>query len=120
MPKLFGTDGIRGFVGKWPLQPDFFLDLGYSAGSIINSESGCASVIVGRDTRSSGQMLQNALMSGLLASGVDVIDVGEIPTSGIAMLLPRLKANAGVVISASHNPIEWNAFKLINSNILSL
>src|ERR1051325_1747332 len=102
MTQLFGTDGIRGVVGEWPLDAEMFLKLGQAAGKVLKTKQN-ASVIIGRDTGQSGIMLQSALTAGLLSSGINVIDVGIIPTSAISWLVPRLDAEAGVVISASHN-----------------
>jgi len=114
MTQLFGTDGIRGDVGEWPLDPEAFLKLGQAAGQVLKTKQN-ASVIIGRDTRQSGIMLQNALTAGLLSSGINVIDVGVIPTSAISWLVGRMNsAEAGVVISASHNPLKQNGIKFFN------
>ena len=113
MTQLFGTDGIRGVVGEWPLDPEAFLKLGQAAGQVLKTHQN-ASVIIGRDTRQSGIMLQSALIAGLLSSGVSVIDVGVIPTSAISWLVHRLNAEAGVVISASHNPVRENGIKFFS------
>lgn len=114
MTRLFGTDGIRGNVGEWPLIPEFFLTLGKAVGFVLSTNHKPATMVVGRDTRRSGQMLQAALTAGLLSGGVKVIDLGEIPTSGIAWVTRHLHFDAGAVISASHNPIEQNGIKFIN------
>ncbi len=113
MTQLFGTDGIRGVVGEWPLDPEAFLKLGQAAGQVLKTNQN-TSVIIGRDTRQSGIVLQSALTAGLLSSGVSVIDVGVIPTSAISWLVHRLNAEAGVVISASHNPVRQNGIKFFN------
>jgi phosphoglucosamine mutase len=115
MTKLFGTDGIRGLVGRLPITPDFFLKLGIAVGTVLKENSKGSSLVVGRDTRSSGPMLGNALVSGLLASGINVIDVDVIPTSGVAYLVRQLNAAAGAVISASHNPFDQNGIKFFDS-----
>ena len=115
MTQLFGTDGIRGVVGEWPLVPEFFLKLGQAAGKVLKTQPN-ASVVIGRDTRQSGVMLQNALSAGLLGCGVNVIDLGVIPTSAVSWLTPQLNAEAGVVISASHNPVRENGIKFFNKN----
>lgn len=115
MTQLFGTDGIRGTVGQWPLVPEFFLKLGQAAGKVLKTQPN-ASVVIGRDTRQSGVMLQNALTAGLLSCGINVIDLGIIPTSAVSWLTPRLNAEAGVVISASHNPVRENGIKFFNRN----
>lgn len=114
MPKLFGTDGIRGEVGEWPLTPDFALLLGQAAGSVIRGDWRVATVVIGRDTRQSGAMLQEALAAGLMSSGVHVIDLGVVPTPGVSWLVRHLDADAGVVISASHNPAGQNGIKFFN------
>lgn len=114
MPELFGTDGIRGEVGEWPLTPDFALLLGQAAGNVIRGERREATVVIGRDTRQSGAMLQEALDAGLMSSGVNVIDLGVIPTPGVSWLVRHLDADAGVVISASHNPAEQNGIKFFH------
>ena len=115
MGKLFGTDGIRGTVGQWPLVPDFTLHLGQAAGSVIRGERSVKPrVVIGRDTRQSGAMLQEALDAGLMSSGVHVIDLGVVPTPGVAWLVRHLNADAGVVISASHNPADQNGIKFFN------
>ncbi|MCJ7661897.1 MAG: phosphoglucosamine mutase, partial [Anaerolineales bacterium] len=116
MTELFGTDGIRGTVGKWPLVPEFFLEIGKSAGRILISDNNNANIVVGRDTRSSGPMLQSALVSGLMASGVVAIDAEVIPTSGVAWLIKKMGAAAGAVISASHNPVEQNGVKFFSAD----
>jgi phosphoglucosamine mutase len=114
MTKLFGTDGIRGVVGQWPLEPDFVLHLGQAAGCVIRGERREASVVIGRDTRQSGAMLQEALDAGLMSAGVHVIDLGVAPTPGVAWLVRHMEADAGVVISASHNPADQNGIKFFN------
>jgi len=116
MTGLFGTDGIRGTVGNWPLVPEFFLEIGKSVGRILISDNKNAIFVVGRDTRSSGPMLQSALVSGLMASGVVVIDAEVIPTSGVSWLIKKMGAAAGAVISASHNPVEQNGIKFFDAD----
>jgi len=112
--KFFGTDGIRGKVGEHPLVPEFVLKLGQAAGTVLGNNLSRPTIVIGRDTRASGIMLQNALTAGLLASGIDVIDAGEIPTPGVAYLVRRLEAVAGAVISASHNPASENGIKFFD------
>jgi phosphoglucosamine mutase len=113
-PKLFGTDGVRGTVGEFPLVPEFVLKLGMATGHVMNGSHRSPIFVVGRDTRQSGQMLQNAYAAGLLTSGATIIDLGVIPTPGVAYLVRKLEAQAGVVISASHNPVGMNGIKVIN------
>ncbi|HLB49652.1 MAG TPA: hypothetical protein VJL59_21770 [Anaerolineales bacterium] len=120
MRRLFGTDGIRGTVGEWPLVPEFALKLGQSAGAALANGNKRISVVVGRDTRQSGPMLQSALVAGLLASGVDVLDADVITTPGVSWMVRRLNADAGVVISASHNPVEQNGIKLFGAEGMKL
>lgn len=115
MRLYFGTDGIRGTVGEPPLDPEFFLKLGWVVGALLNPNGEHVRMVIGRDTRQSGQLLQNALTAGLLSSGVDVIDVGVFPTAGIAWLIRRLGLQAGAVLSASHNPTEQNGVKFIDA-----
>ncbi len=114
MAKWFGTDGIRGTVGEWPMVPEFVLNLGRAAGKVIRGEKREATIVIGRDTRQSGAMLQEALDAGLMASGVHVIDLGVVPTPGVAWLVQHLEADAGVVISASHNPAGQNGIKFFH------
>ncbi len=118
--KLFGTDGIRAEVGTWPLVPEFVLRLGLAAGGAFSENDRANTIVVGRDTRRSGLMLQSALTAGLLAKGTTVIDAGVITTPGVAYLVRRLNATAGVVISASHNPVHENGIKFFNRDGLKL
>ena len=107
--KLFGTDGIRGRANLHPMTPEIAMRLGMAVAAHFGREG---KVVVGKDTRRSGYMLEMGLASGLCALGVDVLLVGPIPTPGIAYLAKSMRADAGVVISASHNPFEDNGFKL--------
>jgi len=116
MTKYFGTDGIRSKTGDWPLVPEFVLKLGMAAGETARRNSRWSTILVGRDTRHSGMMLQQALSAGLLASGVQVIDLGVIPTPGVSWLVRHLNADAGVVISASHNPVDQNGIKIFGND----
>jgi phosphoglucosamine mutase len=118
--QLFGTDGIRGRVGEYPFLPDFILRLGLAIGATLGRAGAHPNIVIGRDTRSSGQMLQNALQAGLLSSGATVIDAGVITTPGVAFLARKLDATAGIVISASHNPARENGIKLFNAQGLKL
>ncbi len=114
--KLFGTDGIRASVGVFPMTPEFVLRLGRAAGAVLKELAIHPVVVIGRDTRASSPMLQSALSAGLLASGVSVVDLGVIPTPGVAFLAPKFEAVAGVVLSASHNPAEQNGIKFFQSS----
>lgn len=119
-PKWFGTDGIRGQVGTFPLLPDFALRLGLATGQVLLHAASRPTVVIGRDTRQSGPMLQAALTAGLLAGGAAVVDVGIMTTPGVAYLVRQLGAQAGVVISASHNPVDQNGIKLFDAQGLKL
>ena len=119
--KYFGTDGIRGKVGEHPITPDFVMRLGYAAGRVLTGiESNLAkgahpAVLIGKDTRISGYMLESALEAGLSAAGVDVLMTGPMPTPAVAYLTRALRAQAGIVISASHNPFDDNGIKFFSS-----
>ncbi len=112
--KFFGTDGIRGKVGQYPITPDFMLKLGWAIGQILSSQ-GTGTILIGKDTRLSGYMLESALESGLSAAGIQVALLGPMPTPAVAYLTRTFRANAGIVVSASHNPFEDNGIKLFNS-----
>jgi phosphoglucosamine mutase len=111
--KYFGTDGIRGKVGEYPITADFMLKLGWAAGRVFAKE-GNGFVLVGKDTRISGYMFESALEAGLSAAGVDTRMLGPMPTPGIAYLTRTLRAKAGIVISASHNPYYDNGIKFFS------
>lgn len=113
--KFFGTDGIRGRVGQWPMTPDVALKLGWAAGKVL-AQSGARKIVMGKDTRISGYMLESALEAGLIAAGVDVRLLGPMPTPAIAYLTRTLRASAGVVISASHNPFDDNGVKFFSAS----
>ena len=113
--KYFGTDGVRGHVGQAPLVPEFVTRLGYAAGVVLSESTARPTFVIGRDTRGSGQMLQSALTAGLLAGGATVIDLGVITTPGVAFMVGKINAEAGVVISASHNPMDENGIKFFNA-----
>ena len=113
--KHFGTDGIRGKVGKAPMSPDFVLNLGRAAGRVLAPKGG-GLVLIGKDTRISGYMFESALEAGFSAAGVSVRLLGPMPTPGIAYLTRAFRADAGVVISASHNPFDDNGIKFFAGN----
>ncbi|MFA6062714.1 MAG: phosphoglucosamine mutase [Gallionella sp.] len=117
--KYFGTDGIRGRVGDFPITPQFVMNLGYAAGKVLASAEHTVgerpAVLIGKDTRISGYMLESALQAGLIAAGVDVYLAGPIPTPAVAYLTRTLRLQAGVVISASHNPYEDNGIKFFSA-----
>ncbi|MBY0578325.1 MAG: phosphoglucosamine mutase [Burkholderiales bacterium] len=120
--KYFGTDGVRGRVGEMPITPEFVMHLGYSAGKMLSSrdwhlaKGERPTVLIGKDTRVSGYLLESALQAGLSASGVDVFLAGPIPTPAVAYLTRALRLQAGVVISASHNPYEDNGIKFFSES----
>lgn len=113
--QYFGTDGIRGTVGKSPITPDFVLRLGHAVGQVLRRQDERPIVLIGKDTRISGYMLESALESGLNSAGVDVVLLGPLPTPGVAYLTRALRANLGVVISASHNPFADNGIKFFSA-----
>lgn len=113
--RYFGTDGVRGRVGKAPITPDFVLKLGWAVGRVFAQEGGRSSVLIGKDTRISGYMFESALEAGLVAAGVDVRLLGPMPTPAIAYLTRTFKARAGIVISASHNPYYDNGIKFFSA-----
>jgi phosphoglucosamine mutase len=119
--KYFGTDGVRGEVGEAPITPEFVIRLGFAAGEVLVRHSGMPKgehpvVLIGKDTRVSGYMLEASLEAGFSAAGVDVMLTGPLPTPAIAYLTRALRAQAGVVISASHNPYQDNGIKFFSSD----
>ncbi|HEV2432380.1 MAG TPA: phosphoglucosamine mutase, partial [Burkholderiales bacterium] len=114
--KHFGTDGVRGTIGESPMTPDFVLRLGYAAGKVLSVQGGQPAVLIGKDTRISGYMVESALEAGFSAAGVDVHMCGPMPTPAVAYLTRALRATAGVVISASHNPYPDNGIKFFSGD----
>ena len=112
----FGTDGVRGTVGQSPMTPDFVLRLGYAAGKVLAGHGENPAVLIGKDTRISGYMIEAALEAGFSAAGVDVLLCGPLPTPGVAYLTRALRLAAGVVISASHNPYADNGIKFFSGD----
>ena len=112
--KYFGTDGIRGKVGEHPITPEFMLKLGWAVGRVLAKE-GEGKVLIGKDTRISGYMFESALEAGLSAAGVDIHLLGPMPTPAIAYLTRTFHAQAGIVISASHNPFYDNGIKFFSA-----
>jgi phosphoglucosamine mutase len=112
--KYFGTDGIRGEIGKTPMTPDFALKLGWAAGKVLTKQ-GHPLVVIGKDTRISGYMLETALQAGLVAAGVNVRLLGPMPTPAVSYLTRAFRASAGIVISASHNPYQDNGVKFFSA-----
>ena len=117
MTRLFGTDGIRGVANEEPLTPELAFRVGRQLVATLQVDHGVshARIVIGRDTRRSGPLLESALISGCLSSGADCFSVGVLPTPGIALLTRRLEAHGGIVLSASHNPFEDNGIKLFSS-----
>src|SRR5580765_6078489 len=114
--KYFGTDGVRGTVGESPMTPDFVLRLGYAAGRVLSGQSKDPAVVIGKDTRISGYMIESSLEAGFSAAGVDVHMCGPVPTPAVAYLTRALRLSAGVVISASHNPYADNGIKFFSGD----
>lgn len=113
--KYFGTDGIRGKIGRYPMTPDFVLKLGWAAGKVL-AGNGHPLVLIGKDTRISGYMLESALQAGLVAAGVNIRLMGPMPTPAVAYLTRAFRASAGIVISASHNPYDDNGLKFFSGD----
>ena len=119
MRQYFGTDGIRGKVGIYPITPEFIIKLAYAAGKVLIKEQNNKkrpTILIGKDTRISGYLLESALEAGFIAAGVDTILCGVLPTAGVAYLTRALRLQAGVVISASHNPYYDNGIKFFDEN----
>ena len=113
--KYFGTDGVRGRVGEFPITPEFAMKLGWAAGRVL-SERGTRKVLIGKDTRISGYLLETALEAGLIAAGINVRLLGPMPTPAVAYLTRTFRAEAGIVISASHNPYYDNGIKFFSAD----
>ena len=113
---LFGTDGIRGVVNQYPMTPEVALKCGMASGVFFKNNTNKTRVVIAKDTRLSGYLLESALTSGLVSVGVDVILVGPMPTPAVPMLLKALRADFGIMISASHNPYYDNGLKFFDHN----
>ncbi|WP_284620056.1 phosphoglucosamine mutase [Aquabacterium humicola] len=113
--RYFGTDGIRGEVGKDPITPDFMLKLGHAVGRVLRRSTQRPTVLIGKDTRISGYMIESSLEAGLASAGVDTLLTGPLPTPGVAYLTRALRLDLGVVISASHNPYQDNGIKFFSA-----
>jgi phosphoglucosamine mutase len=118
--KYFGTDGIRGRLGQGAITPEFMLKLGWACGQVFKKEGSKNKVIIGKDTRISGYLFESALEAGLAAAGVGIRLIGPMPTPAIAYLTRTYRANAGIVISASHNPYQDNGIKFFSSQGMKL
>src|SRR5471030_2775716 len=117
--RYFGTDGIRGRVGVWPITPEFVLKLGWAVGKVL-ARQGNGKVLIGKDTRISGYMFEAVLEAGLSAAGIDIHLLGPMPTPAIAYLTRTLRAQAGIVISASHNAFYDNGIKFFSAQGMKL
>ncbi len=115
MEKLFGTDGIRGIANQFPMTTDIAMKVGLGAAHLFKSRHRRPKIVIGKDTRLSGYMIENAMTAGICAMGVDVLLLGPLPTPGIAFITASMRADAGIVISASHNPYEYNGIKIFAS-----
>lgn len=113
--RYFGTDGIRGTVGQAPITPDFVLRLGHAVGRVLRRANQRPTVVIGKDTRISGYMIESALEAGFASAGVDTLLSGPIPTPAVAYLTRALRLDLGVVISASHNPYPDNGIKFFSA-----
>jgi phosphoglucosamine mutase len=116
MGKLFGTDGIRGVANEYPMTAEMALNIGRATAHLFKRKGHAPKILIGKDTRLSGYMFENALVSGISSMGVDAILVGVIPTPGIAFLTSSMRVDAGIVISASHNPFQDNGIKIFSDN----
>ena len=116
MRKLFGTDGIRGVANQFPMTTDLAMKVGFSTAFFFKNKHRRPKIIIGKDTRLSGYMIETAITSGICAMGVDVLLVGPLPTPGIAYITSSMRADAGIVISASHNPYEYNGIKIFGND----
>ncbi len=116
MSRLFGTDGVRGIANIAPMDSETVLRLGRAAAHAMRRSAGRHKILIGKDTRVSGYMLETALASGIASMGVDVLIVGPLPTPGIAFMTRSMRADAGVVISASHNPYDYNGIKFFGAD----
>lgn len=116
MKKLFGTDGVRGVANVYPMTTELAMQIGRAAAYLFKNSSRRHRIVIGKDTRLSGYMLENALVAGICSMGVDVLLVGPLPTPGIANITSSMRADAGVVISASHNPFQDNGIKFFSQD----
>jgi phosphoglucosamine mutase len=112
MPSIFGTDGVRGRANSWPMTPEVALRLGQAVGRVFRRGGETGRVVIGKDTRLSGYMIESALQAGLTSAGLDVFQLGPVPTPAVGMLTRSLRADVGVMVSASHNAFEDNGIKL--------
>jgi len=116
MARLFGTDGIRGKANEYPITPEIALKVGKAVAQIYAKSNGTAKAVIGKDTRISGYMLETALTSGMLSMGMDVLEIGPLPTPAVAHLVRSMGADCGIMITASHNPSDDNGIKIFSSD----
>jgi len=116
MKRYFGTDGVRGRANVYPMTPDFALKLGQAAAKLFRDGAKNIKIVIGKDTRISSYMFEYAITSGVCSMGVDVVLVGVLPTPAISFITRSLRADAGVVISASHNPYYDNGIKFFSKD----
>lgn len=116
MARLFGTDGIRGTANTYPITPEIALKVGKAVARVYAKENGTAKAVIGKDTRLSGYMLETALTSGMLSMGMDVLEIGPMPTPAVAHLVRSMGADVGVMITASHNPSDDNGIKIFSAD----
>ncbi|MBL7123944.1 MAG: phosphoglucosamine mutase, partial [Actinobacteria bacterium] len=114
MRKLFETDGVRGIANEYPMTPEMAMQIGQAVSYILQKKGHQPRIVIGKDTRLSGYMLESALVAGLTSMGAGAITIGPFPTPGIAFMTTNLDADAGIVISASHNPFEDNGIKIFS------
>ena len=112
MGRLFGTDGIRGKANQWPMTPEVALQVGRAVGYLFRNHQGRHRILIGKDTRLSGYLLETAMASGICSVGAEALFVGPLPTPAIAFLTTDMRCDAGIVISASHNPYYDNGIKI--------
>ncbi|MBE9593403.1 MAG: phosphoglucosamine mutase, partial [Proteobacteria bacterium] len=120
MGELFGTDGVRGVANEYPMTAEMALNIGRATAYLFKRKGHTPRIIIGKDTRISGYMLENALVSGICSMGVNALLVGPLPTPGIAFTTNSMRADAGIVISASHNPFQDNGIKIFSHEGLKL
>jgi phosphoglucosamine mutase len=116
MKKLFGTDGVRGVANIYPMTSEIAMQIGRAIAFIVKNQVKGHTIVIGKDTRLSGYMIENALAAGICSMGVNVQLVGPLPTPGIAFITTSMRADAGVVISASHNPFQDNGIKIFSAD----
>ncbi len=116
MGELFGTDGIRGVANEYPMNAETALKIGKAIACIFKRAGHRPRIVIGRDTRLSGDMLENAFCAGACSMGADVLKLGPMPTPGVAFLARSMRADAGIVISASHNPYQDNGIKIFSGD----